>query len=548
MARRRTTMSFLVPLLLLAVGTPTAVLAQEEEAEVETDQLPSYAAEEWEAAQAAQQAADPVAQARAIPPPPNEISSARQGMRVEEVPASERDRGAVTFDDFYAGLADYGTWVETPEYGYVFIPHRQAEVRDWRPYLYGRWIWTAYGWTWVSEEPFGWATYHYGRWTWLPGFGWAWVPGYTWGPAWVVWRYGTDAIGWAPLYPGYVAWTTSYPIFISHWIFIGPRYFYAYPVHHHHHHWHHAEHHFHHSHWARHWRHGGSRGYVYSGPPRSYVERRAGVPIRTTRLAAAERPSGRPAEMAPGRAPDEIRVYRPERARVRPSELSAVRPPADASRPPVGSGLVDPRIARPGGQRLATEPGGIRTPSAGRVEPPRAGAVEPRRDVAAPRPGQVQRVEPPRAQPQVAPPSSQPGRVAPARPEPERVAPPRAEPRVSPPRVSPPKVAPPKVEPGRAEPPRPRQQLAPSSAPVPRQDRLQAPRTAPTRVTQPRSSLPRSDWPSVRTPSRSTFAPARSATPRIEAPRASSSFRPSRSGTGAGRPAAPRLRGEVRGR
>jgi hypothetical protein len=58
-----------------------------------------------------------------------------------------------------------------------------------------------YGWTWVSNEPYGWATYHYGRWDRDPRFGWIWIPGTIWGPAWVSWQSGGGYIGWAPLPP-----------------------------------------------------------------------------------------------------------------------------------------------------------------------------------------------------------------------------------------------------------------------------------------------------------------------------------------------------------
>jgi hypothetical protein len=58
-----------------------------------------------------------------------------------------------------------------------------------------------YGWTWVSDEPFGWATYHYGRWAWDSQVGWLWVPGTDWAPAWVAWQQGNGYVGWAPLPP-----------------------------------------------------------------------------------------------------------------------------------------------------------------------------------------------------------------------------------------------------------------------------------------------------------------------------------------------------------
>ncbi|HXY40062.1 MAG TPA: DUF6600 domain-containing protein, partial [Vicinamibacteria bacterium] len=100
---------------------------------------------------------------------------------------------------FHDSLATHGTWTNSPRYGYVWAPRHLAH--GWRPYVYGRWVYTDYGWTWVSDEPFGWATYHYGRWYLDPQQGWLWVPGDEWGPAWVDWRSNNDYVGWAPLPP-----------------------------------------------------------------------------------------------------------------------------------------------------------------------------------------------------------------------------------------------------------------------------------------------------------------------------------------------------------
>ncbi|MCU0778823.1 MAG: hypothetical protein MUF86_14330, partial [Akkermansiaceae bacterium] len=107
---------------------------------------------------------------------------------------------------FYDSLSAYGSWFETPDYGYVWQP---VIVRDvsWRPYTRGRWVCTDYGWTWISDEPFGWATYHYGRWALLRGVGWVWVPGSQWAPSWVSWRSSGSHIGWAPLPPETLVWS-----------------------------------------------------------------------------------------------------------------------------------------------------------------------------------------------------------------------------------------------------------------------------------------------------------------------------------------------------
>ena len=95
-------------------------------------------------------------------------------------------------------LDDNGRWVQEASYGNVWVPYVQDV--DWRPYLYGRWVWyPIIGWTWVSSEPWGWATYHYGRWQWGLGMGWYWIPTRHWGPAWVHWYHGRDHYGWCPL-------------------------------------------------------------------------------------------------------------------------------------------------------------------------------------------------------------------------------------------------------------------------------------------------------------------------------------------------------------
>ncbi|RIK66784.1 MAG: hypothetical protein DCC65_08635 [Planctomycetota bacterium] len=100
---------------------------------------------------------------------------------------------------FYESLAPYGEWIHMPQFGWVWSPYNMQY--DWRPYQDGYWVWTEYGWTWVSNEPFGWAVYHYGRWIFDRYYGWVWVPGRVWGPAWVAWRQGAGWVGWAPLPP-----------------------------------------------------------------------------------------------------------------------------------------------------------------------------------------------------------------------------------------------------------------------------------------------------------------------------------------------------------
>jgi len=109
------------------------------------------------------------------------------------------------YGTFYDSLAPYGSWLETPDYGYVWQPAVVGSL-GWRPYTDGRWVCTDHGWTWISNEPFGWACYHYGRWAQLRDRGWIWVPGDQWAPAWVCWRGNSSHIGWAPLPPESLGW------------------------------------------------------------------------------------------------------------------------------------------------------------------------------------------------------------------------------------------------------------------------------------------------------------------------------------------------------
>ena len=95
-------------------------------------------------------------------------------------------------------LDQNGQWVYERPYGNVWVPN--VSYADWRPYLYGRWVWyPVIGWNWVSSESWGWSVYHYGRWHWRFGLGWYWIPQNHWGPAWVHWWSDSSYIGWCPL-------------------------------------------------------------------------------------------------------------------------------------------------------------------------------------------------------------------------------------------------------------------------------------------------------------------------------------------------------------
>jgi hypothetical protein len=105
--------------------------------------------------------------------------------------------------DYSADFDQYGYWVHTPDYGYVWSP--RIMVNTWAPYRDGRWVWRNHDYVWVSYEPWGWAPYHYGRWGFTVGIGWFWVPPAVndvfWGPGFVAWINTPTYVSWVPLAP-----------------------------------------------------------------------------------------------------------------------------------------------------------------------------------------------------------------------------------------------------------------------------------------------------------------------------------------------------------
>lgn len=131
---------------------------------------------------------------------------------------------SVDISVFRTALEPYGTWTETVQFGTIWVPRDMPT--GWRPYTLGHWIYTDFGWTWVSDRPWGWAAFHYGRWVFTPELGWVWVPDTVWGPAWVTWRSGDGFLGWAPLGPSFIAGRPAtvsvfeFGIVERHWVFI----------------------------------------------------------------------------------------------------------------------------------------------------------------------------------------------------------------------------------------------------------------------------------------------------------------------------------------
>jgi hypothetical protein len=115
----------------------------------------------------------------------------------QKVMAQDED---ISLQTFYDELSPYGSWIQDPQYGYVWRP--DVDQSEFRPYYTnGHWAMTEYGNTWVSDYDWGWAPFHYGRWVTDSYNEWLWIPDTTWGPAWVNWRSGGGNYGWAPLGP-----------------------------------------------------------------------------------------------------------------------------------------------------------------------------------------------------------------------------------------------------------------------------------------------------------------------------------------------------------
>lgn len=124
---------------------------------------------------------------------------------------------SITFGYFYSSLSPYGRWVIVEPYGRVWYP--SGVPVGWQPYTVGRWVYTEYGWTWISLDPWGDIPYHYGTWTYASPYGWVWVPGYVWAPAWVTWSYSDAYVGWAPIPPTLSITSQGYvgpPVVVEH--------------------------------------------------------------------------------------------------------------------------------------------------------------------------------------------------------------------------------------------------------------------------------------------------------------------------------------------
>ncbi len=147
-----------------------------------------------------------------VPPPqapepaPPAPAPGDQGGAGQAAAESYDDNDPSALTDFHSALDSYGTWVDDPTYGTVWVPSSSAVGADFTPYATaGRWTYDN-DYVWVSDYPWGWAPFHYGRWVFVDGRGWSWIPGRAYRGAWVTWGVddGYGYAGWYPLAPAFV--------------------------------------------------------------------------------------------------------------------------------------------------------------------------------------------------------------------------------------------------------------------------------------------------------------------------------------------------------
>ncbi len=171
------------------------------------------------------------------PPPPLTVGVPADGSAAA-APAPEQlaiaqadyaDTDPSALQEFHEPLAPYGTWLNDPNYGTIWVPREEVVGADFVPYqTAGHWDY-ADDYVWVSDYSWGWAPFHYGRWISLPNRGWAWIPGRTYSGAWVTWRTGPAGygyVGWAPMAPSWY-WFDGYAYGASVAFWYSPNYGYC---------------------------------------------------------------------------------------------------------------------------------------------------------------------------------------------------------------------------------------------------------------------------------------------------------------------------------
>jgi hypothetical protein len=123
-------------------------------------------------------------------------------------------------DSVRATLGQFGSFVQHPTYGEVWVP--TVTPMGWHPYPPCHWV-KARQWGLYYDDKTSWGqiVHHYGRWKHDAEMGWIWLPGSEFSPGWVTWRTSPQWIGWAPLPPDEDLKTMSPDEMNSgdHWIF-----------------------------------------------------------------------------------------------------------------------------------------------------------------------------------------------------------------------------------------------------------------------------------------------------------------------------------------
>jgi hypothetical protein len=369
--------------------------------------------------------------------------------------SSAKTDATVNIQYFYDELSPYGQWVDYPPYGYVWLPNAGPHFA---PYCSsGHWIWTEYGWTWVSDYYWGWIPFHYGRWDYISVYGWIWIPGMEWGPAWVYWRSSPDYFGWAPLGPGMsIVFGPHYYISDNRWVFVERRYIT-------------------HRHIHRYYRprdenrsfinnstiigntHRDERRHtVYvSGPDRAEVEKSTNAPVQQYNVKETKQP-GQQVEK------NNLNIYRP---RVEKTTAGNSRP--------APSNIVDIKTVKPAAERENTA---APLPSRQQPRPAENGQKNaPNQNYERPKAPAGEKKDIPQRERPKDNPSRQRERTP--QPQPQRPQP-QPQPRNNAPAKSPSRPAPPANQPRQTQ-PRPQTKPAPRQAPAPAPQKNEQPRVMP---------------------------------------------------------------------
>ncbi len=268
------------------------------------------------------QGTPPPAYTEPPPPPPPPVytdPAPPQQAYSDQAPQQNYDAPPpISNQTFYDELSPYGQWVNSPLYGYVWVPNAGP---DFQPYgTAGHWVFTNYGWTWVSDYSWGWAPFHYGTWDFDSFYGWYWIPGYQWSPAWVSWRSSPGYYGWCPLGPTYAsAGYATYSCPPERYVFVRATYINSPVI---------VNYYEPRTQYATYYSRStvvsntyydnSSHNTYYAGPPREEVERNTGAPVRPVTVVQTSTPERE------GGSGNEVRMFRP--AVQQPVASAATRP------------------------------------------------------------------------------------------------------------------------------------------------------------------------------------------------------------------------------